>query len=431
MSRSDDGSGGRSSEERRLLDVGGVLVPGVAAPLGHLQSLPDLVALEYRSVAALEQLGLEGRGHRRPDLLRRGPDVAEEDRLAILAGADRLLGEIDIHPSGKREGHDQHRRRQVVGPDLGMDPRLEVAVPAQHRGRHQRVLVHHLGDDVGQRAAVADAGGAAVADDVEAESVEVGQEARPLQVVGHHPGSGGEAALDPGSGLEPSLHRLLRHEPGADHDRRVAGVGAARDRGDDHGAVVQLDVIALEHALHHRRRVGVHRRGGRLGPVLADGDVGAALAHPAGVRALGQLLPRRRHGRAHQSREAHDEVALQLLQRDAVLRALGPGEARHDAREIQLQRGAEDRIGCGVGAEESLLLAVPLHPLHESRGSVRCAPGSAASPRPPERSPWSRRTPGPCWRWWRGRPGRDWRGPARRTRRTCPPRPSSGGSGSR
>ena len=39
----------------------------------------------------------------------------------------------------------------------------------------------------------------------------------------------------------------------------------------------------------------------RLGPVLADGHAGAALADPAGVGALRQLLPRRGNGGAHEA----------------------------------------------------------------------------------------------------------------------------------
>ena len=39
-------------EERRLLDVGGVRVPGIAAALRHRQRLPRLVALEHLAVAA-------------------------------------------------------------------------------------------------------------------------------------------------------------------------------------------------------------------------------------------------------------------------------------------------------------------------------------------------------------------------------------------
>ncbi len=51
-------------EERRLLDVGGIRVPGVPAPLGNLERPPGLVPLEDRRVAAVEQFGLQRPGHR-------------------------------------------------------------------------------------------------------------------------------------------------------------------------------------------------------------------------------------------------------------------------------------------------------------------------------------------------------------------------------
>src|SRR5919206_355566 len=74
-----------------------------------------------------------------------------------------------VDPAGQGVGHDQRRRGQVAGADLRMDPTFEVAVPAQHRGHHEVVLLDRTGDRVGQRAAVADAGRAAVADELVAE----------------------------------------------------------------------------------------------------------------------------------------------------------------------------------------------------------------------------------------------------------------------
>ena len=132
-------------------------------PPGHAQRLPGVVALEHRRVAVPEQLRLERRGHLVADLRRGGPDVAQVDRLSVLAGAERLAGEIDVHPAGERERDDQHRGGEIVGPHGGVYPGLEVPVAAQHRRRHKVMLVHQLPDDLGQRAAVADAGGAAVA----------------------------------------------------------------------------------------------------------------------------------------------------------------------------------------------------------------------------------------------------------------------------
>src|SRR5256885_16079160 len=65
-----------------------------------------------------------------------------------------------------------------------------------------------------QRPAVADTGGAAVADGVEAKLLEVAEQSRAVQIVGHHPGARRQAGLHPGLGHEPALHRLPRQEPG-------------------------------------------------------------------------------------------------------------------------------------------------------------------------------------------------------------------------
>ena len=187
-------------EEGGLLDVGGVRIPGVAAALRHLQRLPGLVALEHRRVATLEQLRLERAGHRRLDLFRRRPDVPQVDRLAVAARAQRLLAEIDIHPARQGEGDDQHGGGEVVGPHLRMNPRLEVPVAAQHRRGDERMLVDQPRDHVGQRPAVPDAGGAAVPDHVEPEPVEVGEEPRAFQVIGHHPRARARGCSSPRAG---------------------------------------------------------------------------------------------------------------------------------------------------------------------------------------------------------------------------------------
>ena len=91
---------------------------------------------------------------------------------------------------------------------------------------------------VDERAGVADARGAAVADEREAELLEVRGEPGPVVVVGHHPGPGRERGLHPRLAAQAALHGVLRQQPGADHDRRVGGVRARGDRGDHHVPVV-------------------------------------------------------------------------------------------------------------------------------------------------------------------------------------------------
>ena len=91
--------------------------------------------------------------------------------------------EVQVHRPGQRVGDDQRRRGEVVHLDVGVDPALEVAVAGQHRDDREVVLADRGRDLLGQRAGVADAGGAAVADQVEAELLQVRQQAGLLVVV--------------------------------------------------------------------------------------------------------------------------------------------------------------------------------------------------------------------------------------------------------
>ena len=94
----------------------------------------------------------------------------------------------------------------------------------------------HLGD---QRAGVADAGGAAVADQVEAELVQVRGQPGRVVVVGDHPRARAPARSSPTAcGVSPRSTAFFASSAGADHHRRVGGVGAGGDRGDHHVPVV-------------------------------------------------------------------------------------------------------------------------------------------------------------------------------------------------
>ncbi len=129
---------------------------------------------------------------------------------------------------------------------------------------------------------VADAGGAAVADEVEAELVQVLVEAGALEVLGDDGRARRERGLHPRLALEPLLDRLAGEKPGADHHRRVRGVGAAGDRGDHHAAVVELDLLAALELDHHR-----------LGLVLGDrGEALALVAVGSNTRGLARLARR-------------------------------------------------------------------------------------------------------------------------------------------
>ena len=118
------------------------------------------------------------------DFLRRRPDVAQEDR-PVRADADRLAREVEVHAAGERVRDDERRRREIVEPRVRIDAPLEVAIARQHRRRDQRAALDRRADRLGQRTGVADARRAAVADELEAELVEILLHAGLTQIVGH------------------------------------------------------------------------------------------------------------------------------------------------------------------------------------------------------------------------------------------------------
>ena len=125
------------------------------------------------------------------------PDVLEVDRLAGPPDAERLGRQVDVHVAGERVGDDERRRGEIVRPAVRVDPPLEVAVAREHRAGDEVGVADRLGDRLGQRPRVADAGGAAVADEVEAERVEVLRQPRRLEVVADHLAARARATSSP------------------------------------------------------------------------------------------------------------------------------------------------------------------------------------------------------------------------------------------
>ena len=150
------------------------------------------------------------------------------------------------HLAQQRIGHDQRRRGQIVGAHVGMHAALEIAVAGEHRGGDQLVVLDRVGDRVVQRAGVADAGGAAVADRLKPSASRSGGQAGLVQIFGDHLRARGQRGLHPGLRLQPLGVRLARHQAGGHQHRRVGGVGAGGDRGDHHVAMGQLVVLALD-----------------------------------------------------------------------------------------------------------------------------------------------------------------------------------------
>jgi len=231
---------------------------------------------------------------------------------------------------------------------------------------------------------VADAGRAAVADGEEAELVQERLQAATVVVLGDDARAGCERGLDDRRHREAALHRLLGHQSGGEHDRRVAGVRARRDGGDQDVAVMQLgdrgrevigqlggvDAIGRRPVVHHLFF------GDEAGVLLRDDGrrLIAAARHGAGLRDA-ELRPRLAldlSGRpavavGRLGLQLVDELRLQRMDLDPVLRPLRSGHAGLNLPEVELEllavveltllRHAEEPLGLEVVAERVGLLA--------------------------------------------------------------------------
>ena len=103
------------------------------------------------------------------DLLVGRPDVLQIDRLAIVVGPDRFCSDVHIDLARDRIGNDERRGHEVVRADLRIDATFKVAVAAEHRRNDEGAVFHSFRHRVWQRTAVANTGGAAVANHVESQ----------------------------------------------------------------------------------------------------------------------------------------------------------------------------------------------------------------------------------------------------------------------
>ena len=204
------GFGRHTVEVRGLANVGRLRIPveGVARRCG--QAAPALVTGEHIGVAADEHLPVDRGGDGVVDFLLGGPDVMQENVVAVRVGAQRIGLEVEVHRPGDSVGDHQWWRCQVVHLHVGGDAALEVAVTGEHRRHRQIVVVDRRGDLRSQRTGVADAGGASVAAQVVAQLLQVRPQTGLLVVVGDHLRAGRHIGLDPRLGGQPLLDGFLR-----------------------------------------------------------------------------------------------------------------------------------------------------------------------------------------------------------------------------
>jgi len=144
------------------------------------------------------------------NFFRIGPDVLEENLLAVVVRADRFGLEVDIHLAREAVGHHEGRTGEVVRADLRVDARLEVAISGEDARRPQVVLVDSGLDRFRERTRVADTGRTAVADDVVAQSLEVVEQVGLFEVLGNDLAAGCEAGLDVLGDVESPCSSALR-----------------------------------------------------------------------------------------------------------------------------------------------------------------------------------------------------------------------------
>ncbi len=100
-----------------------------------------------------------------------------------------------------------------------MHPSGEVAVARQHRHRVDRAVCHRRLDDLGQLPRVADAGRAAVADDVEADRGQILRQTGAFEISGRGWRARPGRRLDPRRHLQPHARALRATSPAAINSR--------------------------------------------------------------------------------------------------------------------------------------------------------------------------------------------------------------------
>ena len=117
------------------------------------------------------------------DFVQSGPEIAEESFFAVFVLGERVAGKINVNSARQGKGHHQRRRHQKIRLDVLVHPRLEIPVSRKNGRGNQVILVDRFLDVWMQRPGVADAGGAAVADEIKPELVEIFLESGFVEII--------------------------------------------------------------------------------------------------------------------------------------------------------------------------------------------------------------------------------------------------------
>jgi hypothetical protein len=205
---------GHATEIGRVLDIGRWAASHRSRLSVTFDRLPLFVALEDIGVFLLERLARDGRVDQIGDFLVGGPDVLQVDRLAVLAGAKRLGRQVDVHVAGQRIGHDQRRAGQVVGPHVGLIRPSKLRLPDRTAAATRSPSAIAAEISGCKRARVADAGGAAIAHEVEADGIQILLQARGVQIFADTTcDPGASEVLTQGLRVRPSARALRATSP--------------------------------------------------------------------------------------------------------------------------------------------------------------------------------------------------------------------------
>ena len=127
------------------LDVRGIRIPLVNVAFAEPSSICQCASPSNTCAYCLLNISrVDGRRGRCFHFLRRGPDVAQKNGLAVVSLPSGSVVEIDIHAAGQRVGHHQRRRSQIIRAHQRIDAAFEIAIAAEHRDRHQVVVFDRL-----------------------------------------------------------------------------------------------------------------------------------------------------------------------------------------------------------------------------------------------------------------------------------------------
>src|SRR5262249_39363914 len=116
----------------------------------------------------------------------RRPYIAQIHGLAVASPAQWLALDIEIHRARQRVCDHQRRRRGGGETHHGGGPTFQISIAPLGCARDQIPPLDRGSDTFFDWAAVADASGTSVADEVELELLQVFEEPRTLEVASHH-----------------------------------------------------------------------------------------------------------------------------------------------------------------------------------------------------------------------------------------------------